>query len=90
MDENTVAYLRNSLNEILEIDPKAIYEFEDCGSGTNVLNIYLSDKSAKKLTMKDLDRLENDFDLCGDEEGETVKERLMRNTGKNTLFICLS
>jgi hypothetical protein len=85
--KNTVAHLRDSLNEILKIDPKSVFEFEDCGSGTCVLNITLSGKSTKKLTIKDLDRLETDFGLCGDEEGESVKERLM---GKNTLFICLS
>ena len=87
MEKNTVASLRDTLNEILKIDPRATFEFEDCGSGTNVLNIYFSAKSAKKLTMEDLDRLENDFDLCGDDEGKSVKERLM---GENKLFICLS
>jgi hypothetical protein len=87
MKKNTVAYLRDSLNEVLKIDPKAIFEFEDCGSGTTVLNILFSGKSAKKLTIKDLDRLEKDYDLCGNEEGESVKERLM---GENKLFICLS
>ena len=87
MKKNAIVHLRDSLNEILKIDPQAIFEFEDCGSGTSSLNIHLSDKSTKRLTIKDLDRLENDFDLCGDDEGESVKERLM---GKNQLFICLS
>jgi hypothetical protein len=86
MKTNAVKDLTNSLNEILKIDPKATFQFEDCGSGTNVLNIYLSDESVKKLTIEDLDSLGNDFDLCGD-DGETVEEVL---TKKNMLFICLS
>ena len=87
MKENTIVYLRDSLNEILKIDSKATFDFEDCGSGTSVLNIYLSNKSTKKLTVEDLDNLEKKFGLCGDDEGESVKERLM---GENKLFICLS
>jgi hypothetical protein len=85
MNNSTVKHLRDSLNEVLKIDPKAVFEFEDCGSGTYALNILFSGKSAKKLTMEDLDTLEKDFDLCGDDEGESVKERLM---GGNKLFIC--
>jgi len=87
MKNNTVLYLRDSLNEILKIDPKAIFKFEDDGSGTTSLNIFLSEKSIKKLTVKDLDKLEDNFDLCGTDEGESVKERLLEG---NHLFICLS
>lgn len=86
MTNNTVRYLRDILNEILKIDPDATLQFEDCGSGTNVLNIVISDESASKLSMKDLDNLEK-LGLYGDDEGSTVGERLM---GRNTLFICLS
>lgn len=86
MTNDTVRYLRDSLNEILRVDPDATFQFEDCGSGTNVLNIVISDESASKLSMEDLDKLK-EFNLNGDDEGSTVGERLM---GKNTLFICLS
>jgi hypothetical protein len=82
-----VKNLRNSLNEVLKIDPKAEYEFEDCGSGTNVLNIYFTKKATTTLTIAQLDRLEEEFDVCGDDEGETVETRLI---GGHKLFICLS
>lgn len=84
---NSIKKLRDSLNEILKIDPKATFEFEDCGSGTTALNIIISKKSIDKLSMEDLYRLQDDFDICGDDEGKSVKEWLM---GGNKLFICLS
>jgi hypothetical protein len=86
MRANTIKSLSKSLNEILKIDPIATFEFEDCGSGTTVLNIIFSKEGVKKITIEDLDRLEK-FDISGDDEGSTVKTRLL---DKSKLFICLS
>lgn len=86
MTSNTIKSLRNSLNEILKIDPKATYEFEDCGSGTTALNIIFSKERVKKITIENLDRLQK-FDISGDDEGNTVKTRLLDGS---KLFICLS
>lgn len=83
---NLVKDFRNSLNEILKIDPNATYEVEDCGSGTISLNIYFSKKSIKHLTLEKLDKLEK-FDVSGDDEGDTIKTRLLDG---DHLFICLA
>lgn len=87
MRNNTVKFLRDSLNEILKVDTKATLEFEDCGSDTNVLNIFISKENIEKLTIEDLGRLEKEFGICGDDEGETVQKRFLNG---NRLFICLS
>jgi hypothetical protein len=50
------------------------------------LNILFSKKGVKKITTKDLDRLEK-LGICGDDEGTTVETRLL---SKSKLFICLS
>jgi len=86
MRNNTVKCLCNSLNEVLKIDPKATFEFEDCGSGTTVLNIVFSEKGVKKITNDVLDKFEK-LDICGNDEGDTVETRLL---DESKLFICLS
>ena len=88
MRSNTVKTLRDSLNAILTLDPKATFQFEDVGSGTTCLNIFFSHKAIQKITLQDLDRLEA-LDVSGNDEGETPEERFMGDE-KNMLFICLS
>ena len=86
MRNNTVKCLCDSLNEVLKIDHKATFEFEDCGSGTTVLNIVFSEKGVKKITNDILDKFEK-LDICGNDEGDTVETRLL---DESKLFICLS
>jgi hypothetical protein len=86
MREESVKYFRDILNSILELDSNATFQFENCGSGTNVLNIFFSKKSIKKITMKDLDRLK-DLGVYGNDDGMNVSERFME---ENNLFIVLS
>lgn len=73
--------LKKSLDAVLKIDSKATYRFEDCGSGTYVLNITISDEAAKTLTHEQLDKLDADLGLCNDEEADSIQERLGKHHG---------
>lgn len=87
-----VSDLIKSLNAVIEIDPRATFEFENCGSGTNVLNIYISEKAAKKLTHEDINRFKKTYKLYFDDEGDlTVTERLrLGESQKPGFFLLLS
>jgi len=77
MKTDKISDLKKSLEAILKIDPEATFEFENCGSGTNVVNVYIAEEAAKKVTEEDVNRLEDDHGVYpADEEGETVMELL--------------
>jgi len=84
MREETVANLKESLEAVLQIDPEARYRFENCGSGTYALNLYISKEAAKSLTHEQLDKLDNEYNVgSNDEEELSVEQRLGADEGED-------
>lgn len=84
-----VADLKKSLELVLAVDPTAGYEFEDCGSGTCVLNIHISDEAVAGMTEEKVNELEK-VGICPNDEGETPQELVQFEDGHQGFFILLS